>query len=222
MSENHMAGAYTKGKYKPCSYKVNETPLPNILNREFNGYRPHAHIASDLTYVKVAGRWRYVCLLIDLHNRVIAGHSAGADRDADLVKAAFATLRFPLSDIEVFHTDRGSEFDNMKIDMLLDVFDIQRSLSRKGNPYDNAVVESTNQLLKRELIYRQRYTTLEQLRAELTAYIWLYNHERVHSTLNYQTPTEHTQQHPPPQHSPTNSCQSTRIIVPATPGRPRV
>ena len=50
------------------------------------------------------------------------------------------------------HTERGSEFDNAKIDELLDVFDIRRSLSRKGNPYDNAVVESTNRLLKKELI----------------------------------------------------------------------
>ena len=57
----------------------------------------------------------------------------------------------------------GGEFDDTKIDGLLDVFDIRRSLSRKGNPYDNAVVESTSRLLKKELIYRNHYTSLEQL-----------------------------------------------------------
>ena len=84
--------------------------------------------------MRVGGKWAYVCLLIDLANRSIAGHSADTGRTADLVMAAFATLDFPLTEVEVFHTDRGSEFDNAKIDELLDVFDIRRSLSRKGNP----------------------------------------------------------------------------------------
>lgn len=136
----------------------------------------------------------YVCLLIDLANRSIAGHSADTGRTADLVMAAFATLDFPLTEVEVFHTDRGSEFDNAKIDELLDVFDIRRSLSRKGNPYDNAVVESTNRLLKKELIYRNHYTSLEQLRSDLNDYVWWFNNQRLHSTLGYRSPKEFTEQ----------------------------
>ena len=66
---------------------------------------PRAHIVSDLTYVRVGAGWNYVCLFIDLHNREIVGHAAGARKDARLVKSAFATLDFPLGDIEVFHTD---------------------------------------------------------------------------------------------------------------------
>ena len=85
--------------------------------------------------------------------------------------AAFATLDFPLTDVQVFHTDRGSGFDNTRIDELLDVFDIKRSLSRKGRPYDNAVVKSTNRLLKKELVYRNHYTTIEQLRHDLKDYV---------------------------------------------------
>ena len=99
-------------------------------------------------------------------------------------------MRFPLSDIDVFHTDRGSEFDNFDIDELLDVFGIRRSLSRKGNPYDNAVIESTNKILKKELIYRQVFTSLDQLRRELNFYVWWYNNERMHSTLGYMSPVE--------------------------------
>ena len=99
-------------------------------------------------------------------------------------------MRFPLSDIDVFHTDRGSEFDNFDIDELLDVFGIRRSLSRKGNPYDNAVIESTNKILKKELIYRQAFTGLDQLRRELNSYVWWYNNERMHSTLGYMSPVE--------------------------------
>lgn len=86
--------------------------------------------------------------------------------------AAFATLDFPLTDVQVFHTDRGSGFDNTGIDEPLDVFDIKRSLPRKGNPYDNAVVESTDRLLKKELVYRNHYTTIEQPRHDLNDYVW--------------------------------------------------
>ena len=190
MKARGLVSSYTKAKFKPARTKANEAELPNILNREFDGYAPHTHIVSDLTYVRVGRRWNYVCLLIDLYNREIVGHAASDRKDAKLVKSAFATLRFPLSDIDVFHTDRGSEFDNFDIDELLDVFGIRRSLSRKGNPYDNAVIESTNKILKKELIYRQVFTSLDQLRRELNSYVWWYNNERMHSTLGYMSPVE--------------------------------
>ena len=135
-----------------------------------------------------------MCLLDDLANRGIAGHSAGRARDASLVLAAFATLDFPLTDVQVFHTDRGSEFDNTRIDELLDVFDIKRSLSRKGNPYDNAVVELTNRLLKKELVYRNHYTTIEQLRHDPDDYVWWSDDQRLHSTLGYRSPKEFAEQ----------------------------
>ena len=144
--------------------------------------------------MRVGGEWAYVCLLAGLANRGITGHSAGRARDASLVLGAFATLDFPLTEVEVFHTDRGSEFDNAKIDELLDVFDIRRSLSRKGNPYDNAVVESTNRLLKKELIYRDHHTGLEQPRSDLNDYVWWSDDQRLHSTLGYRSPNEFTQQ----------------------------
>ena len=129
-------------------------------------------MASDLTYVRVGGRWGYVCLLLDPYNREIVGHSCGPRKDAELVMAAFATLRSLISDVEVFHTDRGSEFDNAAIDEMLDAFGVERSLSRKGCPYDNAVVESTNRILKKELVYRQTYADIGQLRRGLNSYVW--------------------------------------------------
>ena len=115
-------------------------------------------------------------------------------RDASLVPGAFATLDFPLTDVRVFRTDRGGEFDNTRIDELLDVFDIKRSLSRKGNPYDNAVVELTNKLLKKELVYRNHYTTIEQLRRDLNDYVWWPDNQRLHSTLGYRRPKKFTEQ----------------------------
>ena len=189
-----VTGAYARGRSEPHRMRVDEARLANLLDREFDGYGPRTHLASDLTYVRVGGKWAYACPLIDLANRGIAGHSADTGRTADLVMAAFATLDFPLTGVEVFRTDRGSEFDNAKIDGLLDVFGIRRSLSRKGNPYDNAVVESTNRLLKKELIYRNHYTTIEQLRGDLNDYVWWSDNQRLHSTLAYRSPNEFTQQ----------------------------
>ena len=133
-------------------------------------------------------------MLAGLADRGIVGHSVGRARDAGLVLGAFATLDFPLTDVQVFHTDRGGGFDDTGIDEPLDVFGIKRSLPCKGNPYDNAVVESTNRLLKKELIYRNHYTSLEQLRSDLNDYVWWSDNQRLHSTLGYRSPKEFTEQ----------------------------
>ena len=135
-----------------------------------------------------------MCLPADLANRGIAGHSAGRARDVSLVLGAFAALDFPLTDVQVFHADRGGGFDDTGIDGLLDVFDIKRSLSRKGNPYDNAVVESMNRLLKKELVYRNHYATIEQLRHDPDDYVWWSDNQRLRSALGYRSPKEFTEQ----------------------------
>ena len=169
--------------------RPNEVDPPNMVAGEFGGRAARAHVCSDLTYVRVGGGWNYVCLLVDLSNREIVGHSAGPRKDAALVRAALATLELPISDIEVFHTDRGSEFDNAKIDEILDIFGIERSLSRKGRPYDNAVDESTK-ILKAELDYRETFGTTRELRVKPADYVHWYNIFRMHSTLGYMSPVE--------------------------------
>lgn len=193
MRENNLVSAYAPGKHRDPEPKVNEAKLPNIVAREFDGHKPHTHIVSDLTFVRVGRRWCYVCLLVDLYNREIVGHAVSDRKNSSLVKAALATLPFPLSSIEVLHTDRGAEFDNMAIDELLDEFEIKRSLSKKGCPWDNAVMESTNRALKKELIYRHRWWSLDQLRSELNRYVKWYNQKRMHSRLGYLSPEEFRQ-----------------------------
>ena len=131
-----------------------------------------------------------MCPLVDLADRGIVGHSAGRTRDASLVLGAFATLDFPLTDVQVFHTDRGGGFDDTGIDGLLDVFGIKGSLSRKGNLYDNAVVESTDRLLKKELVCRNSYATVGQLRRGPDDCVWWSDDRRLHSTLGYPSPKE--------------------------------
>lgn len=93
-------------------------------------------------------------------------------------------------DIEVFHTDRGSEFDNAEIDLMLEAFGIERSLSAKGRPCDNAVDESTNRILKAELVHRETFGTTRELRAKLSDYAHRYDNFRIHSTLGCMSPVE--------------------------------
>ena len=81
-------------------------------------------------------------------------------------------------------SDRGSEFDNAKIDCLLDAFDVRRSLSKKGCPYDNAVDESVNKILKAE------FANTRELQVKLSDYVHWYNNFRLHSTLGYMSPIE--------------------------------
>lgn len=190
MRKNGLTSVYGGKRFKCRSDRPNEADLPNVVAREFGGRAPCTHVCSDLTYVRVGGGWNYVCLLVDLSNREIVGHSAGPRKDSALLRAAFAALEFPISDIEVFHTDRGSEFDNAKIDEMLDVFGIERSLSRKGCSYDNAVDESTNKILKAEFVYRETFCTTRELQVKLADYVHWYNNFRMHSTLGYMTPVE--------------------------------
>ena len=194
MREQGMTSAYARGRSEPHRTRADEARLANLLDRGFDGYAPHTRPAGDPAYVRVGSGWAYVCPLAGLADRGIVGHSAGRTRDASLVLGAFATLDFPPADVRVFHTDRGGEFDNTRIDEPPDVFGIKRSLSRKGNPYDNAVVESTNRLLKKELVYRNHYTTIEQLRHDLNDYVWWSDNQRLHSTLGYRSPKEFTEQ----------------------------
>ena len=86
-----------------------------------------------------------------LFNREIIGYSAGRNKDAVLVSKAFSKVKVNLNHIKIFHTDRGNEFKNKLIDETLESFQIQRSLSMKGCPYDNAVAEATYKIIKLSL-----------------------------------------------------------------------
>lgn len=191
MSELGLVSVYTIAQYKVHKDTCNEDPVPNVLNRDFTSHAPVKRIVSDLTYVRVGNDWNYICLLTDLYNREIIGYSCGRHKDAELVIRAFAKVKGPLFQIELFHTDRGSEFKNQKIDDILEAFKIKRSLSMKGCPYDNAVAEATYKLIKKEFIYRRRFMTLGQLQVELDRYVTWFNTRRIHSTLDYMSPVEY-------------------------------
>ena len=191
MKEQGLVSKYTVAQFRVEKTSVNESDVGNLLNREFHSQEPFKVIVSDLTYVRVQQKWHYICVLVDLYNREIIGYSAGANKDAALVHRAFSTIQCDLHKLEMFHTDRGKEFDNELIDEALETFQIQRSLSEKGSPYDNAVAEATFKSIKTEFVYGNVFSNQQELDLELFDYVNWFNNIRIHGSLNYQSPVEY-------------------------------
>ncbi len=194
MKNRGLKSSYTVAYFKVHHSTCNEAKTTNVLNRKFLRDNPLEAIVTDLTYVRVGKKWNYVCFILDLFNREILGYSCGEHKDAVLVKKAFSRIKQPLTEVEIFHTDRGKEFDNQAIDELLTTFDINRSLSHKGCPFDNAAAESTYKSLKVEFVYQYTFETLQQLDLELFDYVNWWNHLRLHGTLGYETPVGYRNQ----------------------------
>ncbi|WP_342264095.1 IS3 family transposase [Spiroplasma endosymbiont of Clivina fossor] len=110
------------------------------------------------------------------------------------MQQAFHKITRPLKQIALFHTDRGNEFKNKIIDEILITFNIKRSLSNKGCPYDNAMAETTYKTFKTEFIKGKKFANLTQLKCELFDFVNWYNNIRIHGNLNYLTPAEFRKQ----------------------------
>lgn len=191
MQLNGLVSNYTVKQFKVNKSKCNEDKTKNIVNRKFDRAEKLDVIVSDLTYVNVLGKWNYICLILDLWNREIIGYSVGKHKDAEMVYKAFSRIPYDLNNINIFHTDRGNEFKNKMIDELLKAFKIDRSLSKKGCPYDNAVAEATYKIIKTEFAFNRIFGSFEELELELFDYVNWYNNIRIHGSLNYKTPVQY-------------------------------
>lgn len=171
MKEQGLTSSYTVAQFKPQKTPCNESAQANELKREFQQEEAKKVIVGDLTYVKVKNKWPYVCIFVDLFNREIIGFSTGLYKDANLVERAFASIHGDLRDIQLFHTDRDSEFKNQLIDETLATFNIGRSLSMKSCPYDNAMAEATFKIIKTEFVRQMRFDSLNHLTLEFSDYV---------------------------------------------------
>jgi transposase InsO family protein len=195
MNKYGLVSNYTIKQFKVNKSKPNEDNVSNIVDRHFNNRDVLEVVISDLTYVRVCNSWNYVCLIIDLFNREIIGFSAGKHKDASTVEKAINSIKYDLKKISIFHTDRGSEFKNKLIEDILIKFDITRSLSNKGTPYDNAVAEATYKIFKTEFCFNRKFNSFEQLELELFDYVNWFNNFRIHGSLDYLTPMQYKSVH---------------------------
>lgn len=170
---------------------LNKKPK-NIVQQQFNVSAPNLTWVSDVTCFKYNGHWMYICAIIDLHSRMVVGYHIGKRNSAQLLGAALrkaCDLRNPASGL-VFHSDRGTQYRSRAFREKLEKHGMVQSLSRPGNPHDNAVIESFFSSMKREELYRREYTSEYAFRESVARYIDFYNNKRPHSTMNHKTPAQ--------------------------------
>lgn len=164
---------------------------PNLVNREFNVDRPNAVWVADITYVRTLAGWLYLATIMDLFSRKIVGWSLGKSMKKELTLEALEmaiTTRRPPEGL-IHHSDRGSQYCSNEYMDVLHEAGIQMSMSRKGDPYDNACIESFHATIKKELIYRFRFNNRAEASKAINYYISSrYNERRKHSTLGYKSP----------------------------------
>ena len=163
----------------------------NVLDRQFTASAPNQKWVADITYVPTAEGWLYLAGVMDLFSRKVVGFSMAdhlrEELVADALEMALAGRR-PGADL-LHHSDRGVQYASDAYQGRLSRRAIVVSMSRRGNCYDNAVMESFWATLKTELIHHQRYATREQARRSIFEYIAVfYNRHRLHSSLGYQSP----------------------------------
>ena len=190
MHKYNLVSNYTLRRKKKRKNIVNDDEIANVVGREFDNRKKYEVVVSDLTYVRICGKWHYLCLLLDLCGRKILGSAISSQKNARLVETAFYSVDADLRQINLFHTDRGSEFKNHAIEQLLEAFGIRRSLSARGTPCDNAVAESMYNIIKTEFVFEREYADLAEFKLLWFDYVNWYNNVRIHGSLNYKTPNE--------------------------------
>lgn len=171
--------------------------VPNLLNREFHATSPNTKWVSDTTSVWTAEGWLYVAVILDLFSRLVVGWAMSPNNDEELVRLALemALLRRSPPTEMLLHSDQGSPYTAAGYLARLAELSIVVSMSRVGNCYDNAVMESFFSTLKGECVERSSFESRAQARQEIFEYIeCFYNRERRHSTLNYLSPTAYEEQ----------------------------
>jgi transposase InsO family protein len=170
---------------------------PNRLNRQFEQAQPNRVWVGDITYIPTAEGWLYLAVLIDLYSRKVVGWAASDSLAADLTCNALraALVQRKPSGKLLHHSDRGVQYACDDYQELLVEHGLEVSMSRTGNCYDNAVVESFFGTLKTELVHHECYAAREAARQSLFEYIEVfYNRRRRHSSLDYVSPQEYEQE----------------------------
>jgi len=188
----------TRKKFKKTNTAPASDPKikPNALDRHFEVSYPNQVWVGDITEIKTAKGKLYLAAYIDLYSRKVVGWAIDTHMRSELVETALKRAlwsRKPPKGLMV-HTDQGSQFISNNYRILLSSWHIQQSMSRRGNCWDNAVIESFFKTLKTEVVYQlQKQIAPEEMRWLISEPIGYYNHDRPHSTNNYLSPNQFEQ-----------------------------
>jgi putative transposase len=179
-------------KYKSYRGKVGKI-APIFLQRNFKADKPNQKWVTDVTEFSIFGKKLYLSPILDLFNGEIVSYNlserATFHQTADMLKKAFDKI--PDYTLLILHSDQGWQYQMRRYQYLLKQKGVIQSMSRKGNCYDNSVMENFFGLLKTELFYLQKFDTIDQFIEELEAYIDYYNNKRIKSKLKGLSPVQY-------------------------------
>lgn len=180
--------------YRTTTNSDHSHPIaPNLLNRNFSFDRPDQAWVGDITYIPTGEGWLYLAIIKDLCSRKIVGYAFSHRIDTQLTLAALemAYLRRKPARGLIFHSDRGVQYAAKAYRERLEEYGIRQSMSRKGDPYDNAVAENFFSCLKCERVHLRQYRTRTEAQTDIFSYIeGFYNTHRPHSALDWLSPAQ--------------------------------
>lgn len=182
-------------KYKVTTNSNHQQPVfDNVLSRDFDAQKPDQAYVSDITYIWTQEGWLYLAVVIDLFSRKVVGWSMSSRMNAQLVCDALTMAlwqRKPKAGL-IHHSDRGSQYASRQFRQLLAQYKVTGSMSRKGDCWDNAVVESFFGTLKQERVQWRHYQSRHEAQQDILQYITMfYNSQRMHSYLDYKSPNQY-------------------------------
>lgn len=194
MKENDIRPK-TKRKFKVTTDSRHNKPIHgNHLNRQFDAVVPNQRLVSDITYIPTVEGWLYLAVIMDLFSRKIIGWSMSDRMKETLVMDALnmALFKRKIASNALLHSDRGSQYASENFQQLLRDNRIECSMSRSGDCWDNAAMESFFHTLKTECVHHERYLTRDEAKKSVFDYIEVfYNRQRKHSYLGYKSPEQY-------------------------------
>ena len=179
MQKYNLLSVVRRKKYRNYGEYLHR--YPNLLNRDFKAEKPNQKWVTDISYIKTNQGTLYLSIIRDLYDNSVVAYKTGTEQNINLVLSTIreAKKREKVTAEVQLHSDQGFQYTSHAYFKLTKSYNITPSMSRKGNPYDNALAENFFSILKTECIYRTKLQTYEEARLLIGEYIHFYNNERI-------------------------------------------
>ena len=179
MNKYNLLSVVRRKKYRNYSNCIHR--YPNLLNRKFNADKPNQKWVTDISYIHTNQGVLYLSVIRDLYDNSIVAHKTSTSQNVQLVLNTIkaAKKKEKVTAEMQLHSDQGFQYTSHAYFNLTKSYGITPSMSRRGNPYDNALAENFFSILKTECIYRTKLKTLEEARQLIDEYIYFYNNQRI-------------------------------------------
>jgi transposase InsO family protein len=179
MRKYNLLSVVRRKKYRNYSQALHK--YPNLLNRDFSADRPNQKWVTDISYIRTGQGFLYLSIIRDLYDNSIVAYKTGTEQNINLVLSTIreAKRKEKVTGELQLHSDQGFQYTSNQYYCLTQSYNIIPSMSRRGNPYDNALAENFFSILKTECIHRVKLQTYEDARRIIDEYIYFYNNQRI-------------------------------------------